>query len=279
MLELTGVLAVILVFLSGPYRTLQKRSPRRWGPVLSVWAHTTVSIGAAAAVFLHLLLLDDGGFDEGSSASLLNGTSLTWLATLVFASSAAVGVTALFTSAGQARQRWLGLHRRVTWLFYLAIIPHVFGEGVLGWAVVLLALAGWGIAYARPRLRATLSRPDWPRFGRWTPTPAGSSRLPRAAAASLAVLLPLAIGALGFAAVRTPGGDGQLELTGTIAEMHEHGFSLETDEGSVWIEVSGDTEMEASAGLAALRRVGTVISVGVAQGRDGTALATEVELA
>lgn len=279
MLELTGVLAVILVFLSGPYRTLQKRSARRCGPVLSVWAHTTISIGAAAAVLLHVLLLDDGGFDEGSTASLLNGTSLTWLATLLFATAAAVGVTALFTSAGQARRRWLGLHRRVTWLFYLAIIPHVFGEGVLGWGVVLLALAGWGIAHARPRLRVALSRPDWPRFGRWRRAPAGSSRLLRTAAASLAVLLPLAIGALGFAAVRTPGGDAQLELTGTIAEMHAHGFSLETDDGSVWIRVSGDTEMEASAGLAALRRGGTVISVGVAEGRDGTALATEVEVA
>lgn len=277
MLELTGVLAVILVFLSGPYRTLQKRSARRWGPVLSVWAHTTISIGAAAAVFLHLLLLDDAGFDEGSSASVLNGTSFTWLATLLFATSAAVGVTSLFTSSAQRRQRWLALHRRVTWLFYLAIIPHVFGEGVLGWAVVLLALAGWGIAHARPRLRATLSRPDWPRFGRWGS--AGSSRLPRVTAASLAVLLPLAIGALGFAAVRTPGGDAQLELTGTIAEMHEHSISLETDEGSVSIRVSDITEMETDVGLAALLHAGTVISVGVAQEEDGPALATEVELA
>jgi hypothetical protein len=279
LLEFTGVLAVVLVFLSGPYRTLQKRLPRRWGPVLSVWAHANISIGAATAIFVHVLLLDDGGF-EGASASLLNGPSVTWLATLLFATSAAVGVTALYvTSAGRARRRWLGIHRRLTWLFYLAIIPHVFGEGVLAWPVVLLALAAWGVVAARPRLKAALSRPIWPRFGRWKQARAGSSRLPRAASASLAVLLPLAIGALSFAAVRTPGGDAQLELTGTIAETYERGFSLETEEESVWIRVSGDTEMEAGVGLTALRRRGTVISVGVARERDGTVLATEVELA
>ena len=43
----TGVLAVIFLFLAGGYRTIQKRWPDRWGPILPVWAHSNLSLAAA----------------------------------------------------------------------------------------------------------------------------------------------------------------------------------------------------------------------------------------
>ena len=52
-LGFTGVLAVIFLFLAGGYRTIQKRWPDRWGPILPVWAHSNLSL--AAAVFVSSL--------------------------------------------------------------------------------------------------------------------------------------------------------------------------------------------------------------------------------
>lgn len=279
MVELTGVLATILLFVAGPYRTLQKRLPRRWGPVLSVWAHGNVSLAAATAVFVHVLILTDGGF-EGLSRALLSGSGVTWVATLLFTMSVATGVAALYmTSAPRSRQRWLDGHRRLTFIFYLAIIPHVFTQGVLRWPVVLLAASAWGIVAGRSRLRVALARPDWPRIGRWkdasaTPTP---SRLLSAASSSAAFLVPLAIAGLTFAAFRTGSGPG-IELTGRIAEVRDGSFSLESSAGTVRVRISAQTEMDARSDLRQLQRQGAVVSVDGARGPDGTVLATEIEL-
>ena len=54
MLTITGLVAVVLVFLSGPYHTLQMRWPRIWGSPLSTWAHSNVSLAAAVVVFIHI---------------------------------------------------------------------------------------------------------------------------------------------------------------------------------------------------------------------------------
>ena len=157
--EVTGVLAVLLIFLSGPYRTLQKRLPRRWGPVLSVWAHSNVSLAAAAAVFVHLLLV--GEFEL--KAAGFRGNGLTWVATFLLATSLSSGLFGLYIATGStARRRWLRFHRILTSVFYLAIVPHVVTEGVLQWPVFLLLAGGWGIAAGRRRIRGLLSRVSWP---------------------------------------------------------------------------------------------------------------------
>ena len=58
MATITGLIAVFLIFLSGPYHTLQKRWAKTWPP-LPLWAHVNISLAATVAVFVHVVLLGE----------------------------------------------------------------------------------------------------------------------------------------------------------------------------------------------------------------------------
>ena len=97
MQALTGVLALFLIFLSGPYRTLQKRWRLTWGPVISVWAHSNISLAALAAVFLHIV-----------PKLLKLKPSLIWISTGLFLVSFVSGIIGLYLATSpSARRRWL----------------------------------------------------------------------------------------------------------------------------------------------------------------------------
>ena len=59
MLPTTGLIAVFLLFLAGPYHTLQGKWPQYWGHRLSTNAHSNVNVLAAVAVFVHVALKFD----------------------------------------------------------------------------------------------------------------------------------------------------------------------------------------------------------------------------
>ncbi len=180
MLTITGLIAVILVFLSGPYRTLQKGRVRvwdgsvmgrqvwdgtiagrrwagkrvggkSWGSPISVYTHANVSLAAQAAVLLHVLLA--GGV----------GLGLTWIGTWLFVASFSSGLYGFYlTKKPAARRTWLRFHRWLTLAFYVSIVPHVVSAGVLGRGVVGLiafALLLWQDRPAVARVLACWTRP------------------------------------------------------------------------------------------------------------------------
>lgn len=162
MTSITGLIAVLLIFVVGPYRTMQKRWPRRWGPLLSVWTHGNLSLVTVVAVFVHLVLA--GEFDnvfefEASPAPPI----LTWAATALFVMTVVSGFYALnLTNRPSFRRRWLAFHRPLTYTFYLMLVPHVLVRGVASWTVVPLLVAAW-IVWRRPS--------ETPRCTEWTHWP------------------------------------------------------------------------------------------------------------
>ena len=153
MQALTGVLALFLIFLSGPYRTLQKsrRLTLTWGPVISVWAHSNISLAALTAVFLHII-----------PKLLKLKPSLIWISTGLFLVSFVSGIIGLYLATSPpARRRWLSVHRPLTIIFYLSLLPHVIGES-LGWPLVLIALGVWYGWRYRMEMRERLQRLRFP---------------------------------------------------------------------------------------------------------------------
>ena len=167
--------------MAGPYRTLQKGKTRvwdgtilgrqvwngrlwtsavwagrrlggkHWGRVVNVYAHANVSTLALLLVALHLLI----NFDLGAG--------LPYIASVLFGAAFVSGLFGLFmTRTPTRRRRWLWFHRRLTVVFYLAIIPHIFTEGVLGIGVLALLAFGGVLWRWRPQVAEYLNRLGWP---------------------------------------------------------------------------------------------------------------------
>lgn len=111
--------------------------------------HANLASAALVIVALHL---------AGAGAP---GLSLTWLAAALFLVAFGSGLYGLYIASRPSRRRsWVRFHRRLNWVFYVALLPHIFTEG-LGIPLIALAvgsLAFWGRrseanAYLRRRLR------------------------------------------------------------------------------------------------------------------------------
>lgn len=282
--ELTGVLAVTLVFLSGPYRTIQKRWPRMWGPVLSVWAHGNVSLAATVAVFIHLLVVGELELEIFPVEPSLDPPLLTYIATILFATSLGSGFFGLYVAtAPQARQRWLNFHRNLTSVFYLSLLPHILTEGVIQWPVFLLLVASWAIFAARPQLPDVLARANWPlgakrRVGtRLSPTAEAPVR--RLAAFVIVTGLVLLAGAwaVSFFWI-TPGGERELEVYGSIREVSDGSFILTTRDGPEHVLLSAQPEFEGGQSLTELQQQRVIIEVEGVRQPDGSIVASKVEV-
>jgi hypothetical protein len=173
----TGLIAVVLLFLAGPYRSLQKREVttwsgrigsrrlwgagrwggkrvggKTWGPLNNVFAHANLSMWALLAVGLHVLL----SFEIAFGLALV-GASLVVVAFLS-------GLYGLFAAKTPAkRRRWLWFHRRLMLVFYATISPHIITEGVLGFSVIAFIAFWWIMRTWRPEVARFLSaRLTWP---------------------------------------------------------------------------------------------------------------------
>jgi hypothetical protein len=141
-------LAVVGVFLSGPYRTMQIKWPQIWGRRISTRAHGNVSLAATVAVFIHV----------GPAI----GFSLAWVGTWLFLVSLISGFYGMYVARGPtSRRAWLRRHRVLTVAFYLAILPHVLGS-LLGFAAIVAVVIGYAVWRWRIPMRDLLSRIDWP---------------------------------------------------------------------------------------------------------------------
>lgn len=192
MVSILGLIAVIFIFLAGPYRTFQKGRSKtwhgevrgrsmpgndhwggrvwgggaeRWGPVMSVFSHANVSIAAMLFVGIHVL------------ANFQIGVGLTYIATLIFGLSFLSGLFGFFfTRTPSRRRRWLWFHRRLTVLFYATIVFHVVTKGALGLSAIGLLAFAWVLWKRRAPLALLLARWNWPFHHPPTPRASGRSQ-------------------------------------------------------------------------------------------------------
>ena len=144
------MLALALVFWSGPYHTLQIRWPDLWGHRLSTKAHSNVSLAALVAVVIHV----------GPSL----GVSVTWIGTWLFVVAVISGLYGLYRATGARRVGWLRWQRIFAYAFYVGIAPHVVGS-LFGWVIIPAVVMTWAIWHWREQLRQQLTRASWPLTG------------------------------------------------------------------------------------------------------------------
>lgn len=148
MQTITGLVAVVLVFLSGPYHSLQIRWPHIWGRRLPTWAHANVSLAATAAVFIHVI----PGIGYG----------LTWIGTWLFLVTVLSGLYGMYVAIGAERRKtWLTYQRWLSYAFYATIISHVVGT-LLGFAAIAAVAISWAVWRWRAPMRERLVTSNWP---------------------------------------------------------------------------------------------------------------------
>lgn len=148
MTAITGLVATWLVFLAGPYRTMQAKWPAVWGRRINVRAHGNVSLAATLAVMVHVV---------GEI-----GISLTWVGTWLFFVSLISGFYGMYvTTTPERRRAWMDRHRVLTFVFYAAILPHIIGE-LLGLALIGGVAIGGATWRWRHELRTHLAAWQWP---------------------------------------------------------------------------------------------------------------------
>lgn len=148
MTVITGLVATLLVFLAGPYRTMQVKWPETWGRRINVRAHGNVSLAATVAVMIHI----------GPEL----GMSLTWVGTWLFFVSLISGFYGIYVARTPERRRaWMRRHRILTFVFYTTILPHIVGQ-LLGWALIGGAALAWVSWRWRHQMRANLVTWRWP---------------------------------------------------------------------------------------------------------------------
>ncbi len=283
--ELTGVLAVILVFLSGPYRTIQKRWPRMWGPVLSVWAHGNVSLAAAIAVFAHVMVVGEFELEIFPVEPSVDPPLLDYIATTLFTGSLGSGFFGLYVATvPRARQRWLSFHRSLTSVFYLSLLPHIFTEGIIQWPVFLLLLAAWAMFAGRSQMIGGLARAGWPLAAKSAtkvpspPTHAGAPTRRRAAFAVVTALILLAGVPMALLLVTRPTEDQGIEVYGTIGDVSDGSFTLTTGQGPERVVLSAETEFKDERGLRELQRTEETVEVEGVRQPDGSLVASHIEI-
>ena len=274
MLTITGLVAVALVFLSGPYHTLQMRWPRIWGSPLSTWAHSNVSLAAAVAVFIHI---------APRFAKL--SVSVTWVSTWLFALTVASGLYGLYLTAELTRGRWLKIQRTLSYLFYISVLPHVVGS-LLGWAAIGAGAIGWALWHWRSPIRRRLGETTVP-FSKGNTVTTGreskSTRTMVRVVTSLPTLVTVLV-LMGAAMAVLVGvslnrASKEIEVTGQIVEVHEGSFTLNTDDGVYQVVTSACTEFEhIDESLESLREQGVTVKVEGHRDGDGVIEAKEIEI-
>ncbi len=150
MASITGLLALLFVFWSGPYHTLQIHWPETWGHRLPTRAHSNVSLAALIAVAVHV----------GPSV----GVSLTWIGTWLFLVVVGSGLYGLYRATGARRAGWLRWQRIFAYAFYAGIAPHVVGS-LVSWVVIPSVIMAWAVWRWRAEQREQLSQAAWPLSG------------------------------------------------------------------------------------------------------------------
>jgi uncharacterized membrane protein YozB (DUF420 family) len=151
MLPTTGVIAVFLIFLAGPYYTFQGKWPKRWGHRLSVEAHSNVSILVAIAVFVHVALK----FNQ-------LGPIVGWVATGFFILTVVSGFYGMhIAKEPAARARWMKRQGIFACVFYASLVPHLILEAI-GLPLVFAVGIGWATWRWRSRVREKVSLLKWP---------------------------------------------------------------------------------------------------------------------
>ena len=268
MLTTTGLLALALLFVAGPYLILEKRWPRVWPP-LPIWAHANVSLAAVAFVLLHVSL----------KANKF-GLGLAWIGSGLLILVTLSGLYGLqVASSGVGRQRWLKFQRWLVYVFYAVIAWHIVTESI-GFALIAIVTGGWVMWHWRGLIRRRLVRVNWPYSRRNTigRTAISNWRF-MFAWQTIAVLLVTAGTIGGVVAASTLGSDGGYEARGYVVEVNDSRFTFEVD--GIWYTVAttAKTKFEHFDGnLQSLSDDGTRIKVEGRVDRNGIIVAREIEL-
>ena len=112
--------------------------------------HSNLATIALALVLLHLVF---AGFPR---------PSLTWLAAALFFVAFGSGLYGLYRASTPSRRRgWMRFHRRLNWVFYLVLLPHVWAEG-LGIPLLIFTVGALAFWRYRGTANARLLRLGWP---------------------------------------------------------------------------------------------------------------------
>ncbi|MCH8102142.1 MAG: hypothetical protein IIB28_03165 [Chloroflexi bacterium] len=267
MITATGLIALALLFVAGPYIFLQKRWPRVWRP-LPIWAHANVSLAAAAVTLVHVTL-----------ASNKFGLGLTWVATGIFA---LVTVSGLYgqhvASSGPGRLRWLRFQRWIVYAFYATIVFHLVSE-TIGFALIPAVAGGWAMWHWRDLIRQWLIASRWPysrdnSVGR----PAVAPWRFFAAWQAVATVAIIGVAVGGFAIASFVGsGDSQSAL-GHVVAVDGSNFTFEVGDDLYLVITTDSTEIEhIEDGLSSLIGADVLVKVQWNKTVDGVIVAREVE--
>ena len=148
----TGLVAIVLVFLAGPYRSFQKRWPKTWGPRLPLWVHINISLAAVSAVLIHI-------------APRLHkiGLGIPWVASGFVVVTVLSGACTMYIARSASdTKRLVKVHRLLAYAFWLSIVPHAFAQGVGVWTIVVAILLGWVLWWQRLWIGEFLVKATWP---------------------------------------------------------------------------------------------------------------------
>ncbi len=274
MLTITGLVAVALVFLSGPYHTLQIRWPRVWGSPLSTWAHSNVSLAAAVAVFIHI---------APRFAKL--SVSLLWISTWLFVLTVLSGLYGLYLTSELTMPKWLKIQRTLSYLFYASVLPHVVGS-LLGWAAIGAVAIGWALwqwrAPIRQRLGGTtvpFSKGSTAATGRRPESTRSMVRVVTSLPTLMAVLILMGAATAVLVGLSLDRAAKEIEVRGQITEVDNGSFTLTTADRSYQVVTSSRTKFEdIEENLESLQEQGLTIKVEGYRRGDGAIEAKEIEI-
>lgn len=263
----TGLIALALLFVAGPYIFLEKRWPRVWRP-LPVWAHANVSLATAAVVLIHLTL-----------SSNKFGLGLSWVAAGLFGLVTVSGLYGLHVaSSGVARQRWLRFQRWLAYAFYAAIIFHIVTK-TAGFPLVPAVAGGWVMWHWRSLIRQWLIRSRWP-YSRENSVrrPAVAPWRFFAAWQSVATVAIIGVAAGGFATIAFAGSADRNGALGYVVEVDGANFTFEVGDDFYSVTTTDRTEFENFDGrLESLMGGDMLVKVQWNKIIDGVIIAREVE--
>lgn len=263
----TGLIALALLFVAGPYIFLEKRWPRVWRP-LPVWAHANVSLATAAVVLIHLTL-----------SSNKFGLGLSWVAAGLFGLVTVSGLYGLHVaSSGVARQRWLRFQRWLAYAFYAAIIFHIVTK-TAGFPLVPAVAGGWVMWHWRSLIRQWLIRSRWP-YSRENSVrrPAVAPWRFFAAWQSVATVAIIGVAAGGFATIAFAGSADRHGALGYVVEVDGANFTFEVGDDFYSVTTTDRTEFENFDGqLESLMGGDMLVKVQWNKIIDGVIIAREVE--
>ena len=267
MITATGLIALALLFVAGPYIFLQKRWPRVWRP-LPAWGHANVSMAATAVVLIHLTL-----------SSNKFGLGLTWVAAGLFGVVTISGLYGIHVAtSGAHKRRWLRFQRWITYAFFSAIVFHLVSKS-LGFPLVPAVAGGWAMWHWRVQIRQWLIASRWP-YSRRNPVrrPAVASWRFFAAWQAVATVAIIAIASGGFAVAAFGGSSDSLSALGHVVAVDGANFTFEVGGDHYLVITTDRTEIEnIDGGLNSLIDADVLVKVQWNRTFDGVIVAREVE--